>query len=485
MQGLGKPGVHQATMIFRSGMPRVKGIGGSIFTSPGFSELSKPHQTTAFVKTKQHIPKTLIHKAIPNPPVSYWGTGAIQTTVDDQFKKYAYPIPEEEGGGEIHMIWTDTPCRTTCWNGGNETIEAMRNPKIECIIAQHPWLENDCLFADIILPSNTTLEVEDIVGNTRWGVQYPSVALQREAIKPIGESKSDREVVLEIAKKMGKYDELTGGKTNPELIKIVYEGMGLREFISWEEFEDKGYYIYSCAEGWEKDPPGLRKFYEDPVKNPLPTPSGKLEFYSESLAKYFPDDQERPPIPKWIEKSETHDERLGGLRARMFPLLVMSNHGRWRVHAQCDDISWTREVLTCKVRGWDGYMYEPVWLHPYDAEKREIKTGDIVKLYNERGVVLGGAVVWERIMPGVISIDHGARVDAILPGKIDRGGAIDLIAPDGIISKHCAGQATSSFLVEVEKLNKAEMEEWKKRYPDAFAREYDQASGLRFNAWVE
>jgi len=34
-----------------------------------------------------------------------------------------------------------------------------------------------------------------------------------------------------------------------------------------------------------------------------------------------------------------------------YPLLVMSNHGRWRVHAQCDDITWTREAPTCKVKG--------------------------------------------------------------------------------------------------------------------------------------
>ncbi|MBP1707252.1 MAG: molybdopterin oxidoreductase, partial [Chloroflexi bacterium] len=337
MQGLGKPGIHQAAMIFRNGMPRVEGIGGNIFQNPGFAEISKPHQITAYVATKQHIPKTLIHKAIPNPPVSYWGTGAIQTTVDNQFKKYTYPIPQEEGGGEVHMIWTDSPCRTTCWNGGNETIEAFRNPKIECVVAQHPWLENDCLLADIILPSNTTLEVEDIVGNTRWGVQYPTFAIQRPAIDPIGESKSDREVVIEIAKKLGQDAEITHGQSTADLIKVVYDGMGLQNFISWEEFCEKDYYVYSCAPDWEKDPPGFRKFYEDPEKNPLPTPTGKLEFYSAALAQHFPTDEERPPIPKWIEKSETHDERRGGPRSEKFPLLVMSNHGRWRVHAQCDD----------------------------------------------------------------------------------------------------------------------------------------------------
>jgi trimethylamine-N-oxide reductase (cytochrome c) len=33
----------------------------------------------------------------------------------------------------------------------------------------------------------------------------------------------------------------------------------------------------------------------------------------------------------------------------------MSNHPRWRTHAQNDDIVWTREIPTCKVKGYDGY----------------------------------------------------------------------------------------------------------------------------------
>ena len=88
-------------------------------------------------------------------------------------------------------------------------------------------------------------------------------------------------------------------------------------------------------------------------------------------------------------------------------------------------------------------------------------------------------------MPGVVYMDHGARVDYIIPGKVDRGGAINLISPSGITSKNCCGQATSSYLVEVAKVSSAEMDQWKKENPEAFAREYDPASGLRFNAWVE
>jgi trimethylamine-N-oxide reductase (cytochrome c) len=129
-------------------------------------------------------------------------------------------------------------------------------------------------------------------------------------------------------------------------------------------------------------------------------------------------------------------------------------------------------------------MYEPVWVNPKDAEERGIKTGDIVKVFNERGAVLCGALVFERIMPGAVSIDHGARCDAIVPGRLDRGGAIDLIAPDWIISKNCGGQATSGFLVDIQKVSYGEMGEWKESFPEAFSRKYDPAYGLLFDAWV-
>jgi len=484
MQGLGGPGVHQAQITY-GGMPRAKGLGSTRFFNPALSErLTKPVQTTIRAWGKQLIPKTLIHKAILDPPLKFWGNGGIEEMVEDQFVEYRYPLPEEEGGTEIRMMWTDTPCRITCWNCGNETIIAERSPKIEFILAQHPWLENDCLYADIILPSNTTLEVDDIVTNTRQGTQHHSVNIQAQAVKPVGESKSDYEVVLEIAKKLGKEEEFSEGKSIRELQKQVFDNMELEKLISWEEFEEKQYVVLPTADDWEEDIVGLRPFYEDPEKNPLPTPTGKLEFYSERIAEHYPDDKERPPIPKWIEKSAMHDERLSSWRANAYPLLLMSNHGRWRVHSQADDISWSREVITCKVKGWDGYLYEPCWINPKDAEARGIQMGDIVKVYNERGAVLCGARVWERVMPGVIYVDHGARHDPIIPGKLDRGGAINTISGDWITSKRCVGQATSGYLAEVSRVSAEEIDQWRQKHPEAFEREYDPASGLRFDGWV-
>ncbi len=486
MLGLGKPGIHQAQLSY-SGMPRPEGLKAkTILSQPGMSDrITKTFLATIKFEAKQQIPKTLIDQAIINPPISYIGSGAIGSTVEDQFQKYTYPLPKEQGGTEIHMIWTDSPCRTTCWNYGYRVIEALRNDKIEFVLAQHPWLENDCLLADIILPSNTTLEVEDIVVNSRQGEQFHSIAIQKQAIPPVGESKSDFEVVGEVAKKLDLYDSFSEGKTTQDLEKIVFDNFISENDITWEDFKDKEYYVFPVAKDWEKDPPGFRKFYENPADNPLPTPSGKLELYSERLGRYFPDDKERSPIPRWVEKSETLQERLSSNRAQRYPLLLMSNHGRWRVHAQCDDISWTREIPTCKVKGWDGYLYEPAWIHTADAAKRGINDGDIVMVFNERGTVLCGAFVTERIMPGVTYVDHGARCDWIIPGKLDRGGAINLISPGGTTSKNCVGQATSGYLVQVEKISMSQMEEWMIQNPDAFQRAYDPASGLCFKAWLE
>ena len=92
-------------------------------------------------------------------------------------------------------------------------------------------------------------------------------------------------------------------------------------------------------------------------------------------------------------------------------------------------------------------------------------------------------------MPGVTYVDHGARHDPLVPGWVDRGGAINTIAPYGVSSRNAVGQATSGYLVDVQKVTEKDHEEWRKMDPEAydaaFKRAYDQASGLRFNAWVE
>jgi anaerobic selenocysteine-containing dehydrogenase len=519
MQGLGKPGTHQAKMIewglfgttpmpagkIRPSVQRlsyclqpidakwsadadmlrnapVVRIGAESMTGL----LGKQSEIDKLLKPelpgpKQFIPKNHIHDAILHPPISWYGNSSFPGKITEQFVKYTYPA---KGCSEFHMMWTDSPCWITCWNDGNTFINALRSPKIEFILAQHPWLENDCLMADIILPVNTKLEEEDIGVCTDYSGQYNSLFHEDKCIEPIGESKSDYEICCLIAEKLGLLNEYTGGMTVDKLIKIIFENSGVQNLTTFKEFMEKGYFVIPTDPDWQKKPVGLRKFFDDPDNNPLQTPSGKIEICSQNLSKYFPDDKERPPVPHWIEKGESHDERISSERAKSYPLLIVSNHGRWRLHAQCDDISWTAEAPTCKIKSPDGYNYEPLWINTGDAAARGIKNGDVVKIYNERGVVLGGAYVTERIMPGSLSMDHGAKYDPIVPGKVDRGGAINTITPHNTTSKRATGMVVSSFLVEVQKVTHAEMDEWKKLYPEVFTRKYNPVSGTCFNVQV-
>jgi trimethylamine-N-oxide reductase (cytochrome c) len=491
MQGLGKPGVQMFHSTAYS--PRFEvTIPAYLVTPPTFGDTEVVTQKIALTR----VPEAVLEHSKENP-ISWWGGGMGYNAVADQFLKRTYPLPEDQNGSEIHMYWTDCPCATVCWNEGNYWIEAFRSPKIEFMLAQHPWFENDCTYADIILPGTSVFEDKDFMPMTMtYSTCREGVYIHEQAINHMGESKSDYEGLQEVAKKLekygGRYPEnlheiyTDGNKTIEEKMKVGYDLAAIGNLISWEDLQKKEYYCIPLASDWKDDSPGLRAFYENPEENPRDLPSGKLEFYSDRIAEYFPDDEGRGPYPRWVEGGPGcyHDERIGGERAKQYPLLVVSNHPRWRHHAQCDDLPWIREIPTSKIKGYDGYMYEPIWINPTDAEARGIKNGDIVKIFNERGVVLGGAFVTERIRPGAVSMDHGARLD-LITDKIDRGGSINLITPYHTSTSIAWGQATSGFLAEIEKLEASQMEEWRETYPEAFARDYDPYHGLHLGAWTE
>jgi trimethylamine-N-oxide reductase (cytochrome c) len=462
MQGLGKPGIHMwSTMSIP--VPRHLVYPDVIAANRGL--------VNAADLPPQHIPKDKIHQAINDPPIEWYGTTSCRERTEDQFVKYRYPA---EGCSEVHMIWTDTPSLMSCWNDSNYLVQAFRNPKIEFIVAQHPWIENDCQFADIILPVTTKFENDDI-GVDDYSAEFGSVYLDEKCVEPKGESKSDYEAVGAVAEKLGVLEEYTGGKSVEEWIRVGFDTCGIEHLVTWEEFKEKGHFVVPNDPDWQKHEIALRGFAEDREANPISTPTGKLEFFSQRLADNFPDDEERPPVPHWIERGPSHDERLSGERAKTFPFLCLSNHPRWRVHSQHDDMQWLREIETCKIIGPDGYAYQTAWIHPDDAEEKGVGHGEVMKIFNERGGVLAGAYVTERIMPGVIYIDHGARYDPIVPGELDRGGAINTITPRSTTSKNATGMVSGGFLIDVEPVDLGQL---RSKYPEAFSRPYHPGSGL-------
>ena len=120
-------------------------------------------------------------------------------------------------------------------------------------------------------------------------------------------------------------------------------------------------------------------------------------------------------------------------------------------------------------------------MNPADAANRSVKNGDIVRVFNERGAVLCGAYVTERIMPGAVGIDHGAKYDPIVPGELDRGGATDTICPRKTTSRNAVGMAMSGYLVALERVDLGEMMQ---QYPEAFKRPFHLDAGPSVESFI-
>jgi anaerobic selenocysteine-containing dehydrogenase len=237
----------------------------------------------------------------------------------------------------------------------------------------------------------------------------------------------------------------------------------LPRFIDFGTFKKKGYYLVPVPENY-KSTPGLRWFHEGrdcdtpDINNPkrgtakakeVGTFSGKIEFVSESLKKLSPEDQERPPTARYIPSWEGYNSGL----AAFYPLQLISPHPRMSFHTHHDThVPWLGEIPANRVLK-NGYYWHTIRLHPQDAGSRGIRAGDIIKLYNDRGAVLGIADVTERMRPGVIhSYEGSSSYDPVEPGNPhspDRGGCVNILSSSRLMSQNVPGMAPNSCLIEV------------------------------------
>ena len=176
----------------------------------------------------------------------------------------------------------------------------------------------------------------------------------------------------------------------------------------------------------------VRAFRRDPAAAPLPTPSGKVEIASAKVAAFGYADC--PAHPTWLLPAERPNSR--------FPLQLIANQPATRLHSQLD---FGATSLKSKIKD-----REPVRIHPQDAAARGIGAGDIVRLYNERGSCLAGAVLSEALRPGVVQLSTGAWYDPEDPAAdhpICVHGNPNVVTRDAGTSKlaqGCAGQLAAS-----------------------------------------
>ncbi|MEE8619147.1 MAG: molybdopterin-dependent oxidoreductase [Dehalococcoidales bacterium] len=301
----------------------------------------------------------------------------------------------------------------------NKGIAAFQN--LEFIVIHEQRMTPTARFADILLPVNTFIEREDMV--PPW-LGSPYYLYQNQAIDPMYQSKSDRDICAELAPRLGITD-YREGKTDEEWLRLITGRTG--DIPDFDRFKKDGVIKLHFTEPFV----AFKQQVEDPADNPFPTLSGKIEIYCEHLAEM--NNPRIPPIPKYLPTLEGYDNPL----RQKYPLQLLSTHYLTAIHSTLEKLPWLEEVKPRRV-----------WLSTYDAEKRGIADGDEVLIFNDRGKVLVRAKVTERILPGVVDLPQGAWFD-IDENGIDRGGCANVLTP----SEHSPGGAwgVNTVLVEVKK----------------------------------
>ncbi|MBF0469607.1 MAG: molybdopterin-dependent oxidoreductase, partial [Desulfamplus sp.] len=493
MQGLGKPGINMGGL--QQGTPV-----DTNFFFPGYAEggLSGDLDGTSLrVNLYQRMPQlptmNTVAQLIPRlriPEVfldgKCEGYPTDPKTIEGQFKKFAYPAP---GYSPVKMYYKYGGSHFGTMPDSNRYVKAYRSEKLEFVVNQSIWFEGEAKFADIILPACTNFERWDIAETansggyshhqfTQWN--HRIITFQHKCIEPLGESKSDYQIFLELSKRLDLGAPFSEGKTELEWCRRLFDASDLPNVISWKEFIKKGYYVVPApdealrapvswrwfAEGRKKDLPELSPLpsdYSGKWREGLQTQSGKLEFESSSLKRYDPDDPERSPISKYVKSWEGHHSAD---LFKKFPLQMISPHPRYSFHTMFDakdgfinDVKDHRVLIDC-------HYYLIVRINSRDARVRKIKHHDLVEVFNDRGSVICAADVTERLIPGtVLSCEGSAQYDPV-DSQIaaerppsDRGGCINLLTPSKTIIKNSHSSAPNSCLVEIRLWNENSISE--------------------------
>lgn len=265
-----------------------------------------------------------------------------------------------------------------CWNADPancvpDTITTRRGLAREdlyTVVHDTFWCDT-AQYADIVLPADTALEHTDLLaayGNYYYG-------LSEQAIEKQGESLDNQELFRRLAAAMG-YDEPCFRESDEEMIRALMdpEFNPLFEGVTYDQLK---------RDGWARANLGsARRWGLNSGK--WPTPSGKIEIYSEALAKLGID-----PLPGHVPEVEGFESAEA---KKKYPLQVISAATHYFIGASFQHVPRLQEMLA-----------RPTFeLSAADAAVRDIADGDYCRLYNDRGEVFGHALIVEGLLPGVV-----------------------------------------------------------------------------------
>ncbi len=340
--------------------------------------------------------------------------------------------------------------RLVYWAGGNpfhhhQDLGRLRRAlaRPDTIVVHDPYWTPTAKHADIVVPSTTSLEREDL-SCTR---NDPLLVAMHAAAPRFAAARDDYDTFSALAHRLGFGDRFTEGRTARQWLEHLYEqwrGFVLADDARVEsppEFDE--FWVRGHVRMRTEDELTLfEEFRADPQRNPLRTPSGRIEIFSADIDGFSYDDCAGHPA--WFEP----EEWLGGPRAQHYPLHLIANQPKTRLHSQLDHGGVSQ---ASKIRG-----REPIRMHPADAAARGVAGGDVVRVFNDRGACLAGAVLDDGLMPGVVQLATGAWYDPLDPadpGSMCVHGNPNVLTADvgtSSLARGCTGQHA---LVQIERFD--------------------------------
>jgi anaerobic selenocysteine-containing dehydrogenase len=287
-------------------------------------------------------------------------------------------------------------------------------------------------YADYILPATTFLEHTDVQG--AYGHYF--VQLSQQAIEPPGEARSNVWLFSKLAERMG-FEEECFRDTPEALIKQAlrigadgqgngqadgYSGNAGMEHITLDELKKQGHIPLGFHLAPETAP------FQPYISGRLSTPSGKVEFYSETLRA-----QGLDPLPDFKPPTES---RFGEL-AKRFPLEFLGRKADNYMNSTFANLDGHRKMEARKSQRLE--------MHPADAEARGIAEGEAVRIWNDRGEITLTALINASLPVGVVA----GQMDwaKLSPG----GGNVNSLTSERLTDIG-AGATFYSTLVEVGKV---------------------------------
>ena len=330
------------------------------------------------------------------------------------------------------------------WAGGNpfhhhqqlnRLMEGWQKP--DTVIVQDIWWTPAAKMADIVLPVTSSLERNDIGGSSRD--RY--VLAMHQAIAPQHQARNDFDIFADLAERLGYRSQFTENRDEMAWIRHIYQECGVAQQphgVAWPDFESFWQRGHVDLPAPPKEFVFFDAFRENPQANPLQTPSGKIELFSEKIASYHYEDF--APHAEW----QPPVEWLGAPQAEQWPLHLISIQPEDRLHSQLDPAPLAQGNKTAG--------RETLYMHPQDAAKRDITEGSQVQVSNLRGHCLAGVRITDGVTRGVVLMATGAWFDPGFGGKqhkVEQSGNPNVLTLDIGTSRLTQGPNAMSCLVEV------------------------------------